>query len=68
MLDICRNLSKGIPFVRVDLYYVNHRIYFSELTFSPGSGFAKFEPAEWERRIGEWIQLPSKAGGIEKCQ
>ncbi len=60
MIEICKALSKDVPFVRVDLYYVNDTIYFSELTFSPGSGFAQFEPLEWEKRIGDWITLPAE--------
>lgn len=35
MLDICRELSKETSFLRVDLYEINSRIYFSELTFFP---------------------------------
>ena len=33
MLYISRKLSEGIPHVRVDLYNVNGRIYFGEMTF-----------------------------------
>ena len=58
MLDIARKLSKGIPFVRVDLYYLNNQVYFSEMTFTPGSGFGPFKPDEWERKLGDWIILP----------
>lgn len=39
MFEIARVLSKGIPFVRVDLYNVKGKIYFGELTFFPASGF-----------------------------
>lgn len=60
MINIARELSRGIPFVRVDLYYVDNNIFFSELTFSPGSGFAEFEPEEWAKKIGDWIELPSR--------
>ena len=59
MIELCKCLAKDIPFVRVDLYYVDNKIYFSELTFSPGSGFARFKPEEWERRLGDWICLPN---------
>lgn len=57
MIDIAAKLSDGIPFVRVDLYYINGHIYFSELTFSPGGGFSPFYPTEWEEKIGEWIRI-----------
>lgn len=39
MFDVAANLSKGIPFVRVDLYSINNHIYFGEMTFFPDSGF-----------------------------
>ncbi len=57
MINIASELSKGIPFVRVDLYYIKGEIYFSEFTFSPGGGFNEFKPYEWEKRIGSWIDL-----------
>jgi len=58
MLEISRNLSKGIPNVRVDLYEIDGRIYFSEFTFFSDSGFAPFYPPEWNEIMGSWIQLP----------
>lgn len=58
MLDIARVLSKGLPFLRVDLYEINEQIYFSELTFSPCGGFMVFDPVEWDIEIGKWISLP----------
>lgn len=58
MVEIAKILSAGIPFVRVDLFCINEQIYFSELTFSPGGGFGRFYPDEWERKMGGWLQLP----------
>lgn len=58
MIDIARILSQGIPFVRVDLYNIDLHIYFSEMTFSPGGGYGRFYPDEWERKLGDWIVLP----------
>jgi len=57
MIEIVKRLSKGIPHVRVDLYNVEGKIYFGELTFYPGSGLIKFEPEDWDNKIGEWIEL-----------
>ena len=57
MIQIAGELSKGIPFVRVDLYYIDGKIYFSEFTFSPGGGLNEFEPYEWEKEIGSWLDL-----------
>ncbi len=59
MVEIAKSLSAGIPFVRVDLFCINEQIYFSELTFSPGGGLGRFYPDEWERRMGDWIDLSS---------
>ena len=60
MIEVARKLSKGIPFVRVDLYWINNQVLFSEMTFYPGGGFGFFTPEEWEMKIGEWITLPEK--------
>lgn len=57
MIEIAEKLSKGIPFVRVDLYEEDDRIFFGEMTFYPGNGFEEFTPEEWDYRLGEWIDL-----------
>ena len=57
MKDIARRLAQGTKHLRVDLYEVNGRVYFGELTFYFWSGFMPFEPKEWELRLGEWIEL-----------
>lgn len=36
MKELAGTLSVGLPQVRVDLYEVNGKIYFGELTFSIG--------------------------------
>lgn len=58
MKEIARKLSKGFPHVRVDLYDINGKIYFGELTFFHFSGNVPFEPEEWDYKIGEWLKLP----------
>lgn len=58
MVEVAEKISKGIPFVRVDLYDVNNKIYFGEITFFPNAGNGKFEPEEWDYKLGEWLQLP----------
>ena len=60
MCDVADRLSEGFSHVRVDLYNVNGKIYFGELTFYPASGFVAFDPTEWDRTFGEWITLPEK--------
>ena len=58
MLKVASVLSKGIPQVRIDLYNVNGKILFGEMTFSHWSGMVPFEPNKWDERFGEWIVLP----------
>lgn len=58
MLMLAKILSEGIPFVRVDFYIIDHKIYFSELTFFPAAGFEKFIPDKWDRILGDWLELP----------
>lgn len=59
MIDLANKLSKDVPFLRVDFYVVNGKIYFGELTFFPASGLGLFTSDEWNIRLGSWLQLPS---------
>lgn len=59
MLTLARKLSENIPFLRVDFYIIEHKVYFSELTFYPASGFEKFVPEEWDAVLGSWLTLPA---------
>ena len=60
MYNIAKILSENFPFVRVDLYYVQNKIYFGELTFFPRSGFGTFTPAKWNKKMGDLLILPTK--------
>ena len=57
MLALAEKLAKGTKFLRVDLYQIDGRIYFGELTFFPASGLGKFKPEKWDRILGSWIDL-----------
>lgn len=58
MIEFAEKLSKGIPFVRIDFYDVDGKIYFGEITFYPAAGFGKFEPKQWDKTFGDWLILP----------
>lgn len=60
LLSVARELSKGIPYLRVDFYCVNDVLWFGEMTFFPGSGFERFVPDSFDYEIGSWIELPKK--------
>jgi hypothetical protein len=50
---VCRTLSADFQFVRIDLM-INEKgtIYFSELTHYPTSGMMRFDPPEWDKKLG----------------
>ena len=58
MIMMCQTLSKDIPFCRIDLYNVDDRPLFGEITFYPASGFGRFKPTEWDEKLGSMIKLP----------
>lgn len=58
MFKIAAELSKGMPFVRVDLYQSNDQIYFGEMTFFPDSGFDALILKETDEYWGKTLQLP----------
>jgi len=58
MLWVAGELSKGFPQVRVDLYNVNDRIVFGELTFSSANGLAEFSSDSFANELGSHIKLP----------
>lgn len=61
MKSFASKLSMEIPFVRVDFYEINGKLYFGELTFYPCSGFIPFEPEEWDEKIGDMLELSKKS-------
>jgi len=58
MVQIAKQLSDGIPFLRVDFYEVGGKLFVGELTLFPGAGYLVFNPDEYNSIIGDWINLP----------
>lgn len=58
MKKLAAELSKGQAFLRVDLYQIEGKIYFSEFTFSPCGGMMPFVPQEWDGILGNMIKFP----------
>lgn len=65
MLELARELSAGMPFVRADFLVQGGRPRFSELTFTPCGGFMPFDPPEWDARLGELMGLEETGDAIE---
>lgn len=57
MKFVAEKLSAGLKHVRVDLYNINGRIYFGEMTFFHYSGLVPFHPQKWDLIWGEWLNL-----------
>lgn len=57
-IHIARELSKDIPFSRIDLYESGGDTYFGEITLYPASGFGVFRPDQYNEILGTMINLP----------
>lgn len=60
MKSLAAILSEGTPQLRVDFYEVDGKVYFGEMTFFHCSGLHPFHPEEWDRKFGDWVELPPK--------
>ena len=58
MKQIAKKLCQGFIHVRVDLFNVDGKIYFGEMTFTSESGIGRLYPYEYETEIGKLIKLP----------
>lgn len=58
MLEIAKVLSKDMYFARIDMYFVEGKIYFGEITMYPTGGFSTFEKYEDDLLLGSYIKLP----------
>ena len=57
MIEIARELSADFKFVRVDLYDINGRVYFGELTFSPTNGVFSHYTQEFLNEMGSKLVI-----------
>lgn len=54
LLRVADFLSRGINYVRIDLYVSGGRVYFGEYTFTPAAGLVRFHPRCVDRH---WARL-----------
>ncbi len=57
MVKMAEALCAPFPFVRCDLYDVNGKIYFGEMTFTPAKGTLILDDDSCDFRMGEWLDL-----------
>jgi hypothetical protein len=60
MIWAARRLAEGFPFVRVDLYGVEDRTIFGEMTWYPGAGIRHFIPENYAVYWGDALPLPKR--------
>ena len=53
MLDLARRLSRPFDYIRVDLYEIDGKVYFGELTNYPESGHGTFDPVSFDFELGK---------------
>ncbi len=58
MIEVAKDIAKDFPFVRVDFYSVNEKLYVGELTFYPWSGCVSFTPDSFDFELGSYFTLP----------
>lgn len=60
MLRIAKALAAPFGYLRVDFYLYQGRLYVGELTLTPAAGAYRFDPAEWDERLGEKFGWPER--------
>lgn len=57
MKNICRILSEPFPFLRVDLYEIEGKIYFGELTFTPSGSLITSQTENFILELGDKLRI-----------
>ena len=66
MVELSEKLAQDFDYVRVDWYNIDGKLYFGELTFHHSGGRCPILPKEWDKNLGEELQLvKSKLNGIQ---
>ncbi|MET0862393.1 MAG: ATP-grasp fold amidoligase family protein [Microbacterium sp.] len=60
MIEVAEMLGSGTDFVRVDLYDVDGRIVFGELTSYPAGGDSPFDPESFNEEFGRQWTVPRR--------
>lgn len=58
MINIAEQLSEPFTYARIDLYNLNGKVYFSEITLSPNSGFDSDITYETDLMFGKKLKIP----------
>lgn len=62
MIQLSKTLSSGFPFVRVDFFDTDEKLYLAELTFYPGGGWTNYYPQSFDEEMGRMIDKQTLMG------
>ncbi len=57
LVRISDKLSAGTKYLRVDFYVIDQKPIVGELTFFTWGGFIKFDPEEWDEKLGQMLVI-----------
>ena len=63
MKEIGEDIAKNFKYVRVDFYDVDGKLYYGEITLHHGAGYNTFEPAYWDEKLGQQLDISDLVGG-----
>lgn len=58
MKILAEKLSEGFPFLRVDFFDTEEKLYLAELTLYPGGGFTPYRPESFNEELGKLFNVP----------
>lgn len=57
LIRYAETLSSDFKHARVDFFIVNGEIFFGEITFTNGAGFDHIRPYEFDKKMGDWLEV-----------
>ncbi|KIG07608.1 ATP-grasp fold amidoligase family protein [Caballeronia concitans] len=67
LLETAGALARDFEYVRVDLYSLRDKIYFGELTFTPGAGVLRMQPDSVDYEWGRMLEMIRQQWAGEKA-
>lgn len=72
IIRLAEILAEPFPYIRVDFYDIDGKLYVGELTFYSGGGFSNLKPREWDHILGKDLDISAAmecvANGVYKSQ
>lgn len=57
MLQAAKTIGIGMDFVRIDFYDTDKKLYFGEITTTPGNGLERFMPQKYDLEFGKFWNI-----------